>query len=193
MNNDNMVPSQEQVISAGQIMTNAGFNSATALQIRLDLNDEVKEFQKYMLGIDTIIVEGENGEPVEKIIEIGEPMVNRLGAQSMMGWIKFITNKHTVQGNFLDDAWYGDYMCDLHKDVWDDLMVNREKYGIQIRQIRPLHSKFMMFSRLLLTRPIGDKERLGMNNTTRIQETNNSSQVQRGSFSGLGALFGGKR
>jgi hypothetical protein len=184
--------SNEQIQNAAMLLNNAGFNSANALQIRLDMSDEIARFQKYILGLETEIIEDkETGEIRERMIQSGEQLVNNLGFQTIMGWISFIINKHTIQGNFIDDDWYGSYMCDLHKDTYCDLMMNRKKYGIDIRQIDSIHAKFMMCTRLILTRPIGDKERLGMNNTTRIEERSVTNQGQRGLF-GSG-LFGGKK
>jgi hypothetical protein len=173
----------EQVQSAAMMLNNAGFNSANALQIRLDMRDEVANFQKYLLGLETIVDINQDGDAVERVIQQGERLVNDYGFQALMGWISFIMNKHTVMGNFLDENWYGDYMCDLHMDIWSDLVINRRKYGIDINMLQSIHNKFMMCSRLLLTRPIGDKERNGMNNTTKIVENTQTNNQSRGLFS----------
>lgn len=184
-------PSNEQIQSAAMVLNNAGFNSASALQIRLDMRDEIQNFQKYLLGLETIVDVDEDGQPVERVIQNGERLVNEKGFQCLMGWISFIMNKHTVMGNFIDDKWYGDYMCDLHKDVWFDLLVNKQKYGIDINMLQPIHSKFMMCARLVLTRPIADKERNGMNNTTKIVENTNTNTASKGLFASI--LGGGRK
>lgn len=179
-------PNNEQVQSAQMILNNAGFNSASALQIRLDMREEVASFQKYLLGLETIIEIDENtGEPVERIVQQGERLVNDKGFQCIMGWVSSIMNKHTVMGNFLDEKWYGEYMCDLHKDVWCDLIKNTDKFGIELSNLQGIHGKFMMCARLVLTRPIGDKERNGMNNTTRVVENQTTTNQGGGVFSGF--------
>lgn len=195
MSNDVTQPSQEQIMTAAQVMSNAGYNSASALQVRLDMDQQIAEFERYLLGVHTqVVVDELSGQPREVHYRVGEGLVNERGRMAIIGWLQIIANKHTVMGNFLDEDWYGRYMCDLHKDTWCDMMKNRVDYGIDLKKIQGIHSKFMMYVRLLLTRPIGDKERLGMNNTTKIQETTQNNSVQRGGgvFSGLG-LFGGKR
>lgn len=183
-------PTNEQVQSAAMVLNNAGFNSTSALQIRLDMRDEVRNFQTYLLGQETVIDVDENGEAVEKVVQVGEPMVNALGYQAMMGWIHSIINKHTIMGNFIDEEWYGNYMSDLHKDVWCDLLVNREAYGINIKKLQPIVHKYMMCVRLMLTRPIGDKERNGMNNVTKVVENQTTTMGSKGGGF-MGVLLGG--
>lgn len=186
-------PTNEQVQSAAMVLNNAGFNSSSALQIRLDMRDEVRNFQTYLLGQETIMdVDERTGEPIEKIIQIGEPLVNALGYQCMMGWIHSIINKHTIMGNFIDEDWYGNYMSDLHKDVLCDLVVNRKAYGIDQRKLQPILHKYMMSVRLMLTRPIGDKERNGMNNVTKVVENTNTNTMPKNGFMGM-MLGGGKK
>lgn len=171
--------------SQGVMTSNQQFTNANALHIRLDMNDEIANFQKYILGVETIYVEGENGEPVQQVIKTGERVVNDLGFQSLMAWISFVINKHTVMGNFIDEDWYGRFMKDLHMDVWQDLIINRKRYGIDSKQVQSLQAKFMMCTRLILTRPIFDKERQGMNSTTRIEERSATVPLKQGFFSGL--------
>ena len=184
-------PSQEQISTAATILNNAGYNAASALQIRLDMREEISMLQTYLLGLQIVFEEDSEGNNHEVARPLGIPLVNDRGYQACMGWIQsVIMNKHTVMGNLIDDEWYGNYMCDLHKDVWFDLLVNRNDYGISIKMLQPIHSKLMMAARLILTRTIGDKERIGMNNTTRIEERTQTQAAKQGAFSGF---FGGKK
>ena len=170
----------------GMMMNNQQFTNASALAIRLDMRDEVANFQKYILGLDTIYVQDpETGETVEKIVQNGERLVNDLGFQSIMGWIAFAFNKHTVMGNFVDEDWYGQVMKNLMLDVGQDLIVNRVKYDIDSRQYQPILHKFEIMIASVLTRPLFDKERQGMNSTTRIEERSATVPLKQGFFSGL--------
>jgi len=174
------------VNTQGVMMNNQQFTNANALALRLDMRDEVANFQKFILGLETVYIQDpETGETVQQTVQSGERVVNDLGFQSLMAWISFVLNKHTVMGNFIDEDWYGFFMKDLHMDVWQDLVINRVKYGIDTRQLQSLHSKFMMCTRLVLTRPIFDKERQGMNSTTRIEERSATVPLKQGFFSGL--------
>lgn len=181
---------QGQYQNQGYSVSNLPYLTASALQIRLDLSQEIIEFQKYILGIEVYYEQTPDG-PQEKIKRVGSKLVNDLGFQAFIGWITFVVNKHTMMGNFITENDYNKYLCDLHKDVWCDLVINRNEYGIDLRQLPALHAKFMMCARLVLTRPIFDKERQGMNVTTKIEERSQTSQTSKaGMFSGF---FGGRK
>lgn len=176
-------PGAEQNFSSqGYITSNRDFNSASALQIRLDTRTIIEEFEKFLKGEDYTIVQNEKGELFKKTIWKGNPVVNSLGFQAVMRWINLIINTSTVQANFITEENFEDYMCNLRKDVALDLMNNRKKYGIDLNEYQGLMSSFMNCVFLILTRPIFNKEREGMNSTTRIQESNTQSQPNRGMF-----------
>lgn len=192
--NDVNQPSQEQLNAAQTIMNNAGYNAANVVQMRLNMDPEIANFQKFLLGFDTYVdFDEKTGEPKEVLQRVGDPLVNNKGLQAIMHWAtSSFLNRHTVQGNFLDEDWYGVYMCDLYKDSFQDLLVNRINYGIEYTQLQPIHDRMIACARLILTRPIADKERLGMNNTTRIEERSQTNQMTKGGGFSPMNLFGRK-
>jgi hypothetical protein len=171
--------------------SNLGFNSASALQIRLDTKPVIDEFEKYLKGIDTRIIQNDDGRLITQTVWQGKPIVNEYGHQAVMRWLNLIINTQTVQGNLIQEEDFGIYMCNLRKDIATDLMINRSRYGIAIRDFPGLMASFSNCSYLILTRTIFNKEREGMNNTTRIQETM-QTQSQGGSWFSK-PFFGGKK
>ncbi len=73
---------------------NNGFNTANALQIRLDTGI-VDEFEKYLKGVDNRWVTNSDGKLEEVVIYQGQPMVNKEGYQAIMQWINIAINKTT--------------------------------------------------------------------------------------------------
>lgn len=171
-------------------LNNQGFNSASALQIRLDTAGVIESFQVYLRGKDIRTVMGEDGKPKQVVLWKGEPIVNDNGFQAIMRWLNLIINSQVIQGNFLTEEYFGEYMMNLHKDFALDLMINRQKYGISLRNYDGLVNGFVNCSYLILTRPLFNKERDGMNNTVKVSET---MQTQPSGGWGLPFLGGGKK
>ena len=155
-------------------VNNQGFNSASALQIRLDTQSVIDNFQVYLRGKDIRTVMDEKGKPKQVILWSGEPIVNDNGDQAVMRWLNLILNAQVIQGNLLDENYFGEYLMNLRKDIALELMINRHKYGIDIRNYQGLIAGFMNCAYLILTRPLFNKERDGMNNTVKVSETMNT-------------------
>jgi hypothetical protein len=187
MSNDGQPFNQDVTLNQ---QSNQGFNGTGALAIRLDTETLIDRFDKYLRGVDTRLVE--DGEGVLRVQTIwkGKPLVNDVGYQAVMRWIHLIINTHTLQGNFLTEEAYGDYMCNLHADFIIDLIDNRHRYGITVSDANNLCNVFSDSAALILTRPIFNKEREGMNNTTKISESVQTHPQNNGFFSNP---FGGRK
>ena len=160
-------------------INNSGFNSVGALQIRLDTQGVIDNFQIYLRGKDVRTVMNANGKPENITLWKGEAIVNDNGFQAVMRWLHLTINSQMMMCNLLDEDYFGEYMMNLRKDVALDLMINRTKYGISIRNYEGLVASFMNCAYLILTRPLFNKERDGMNNTVKVQESV-TSQPQAG-------------
>jgi hypothetical protein len=167
-------------------VNNQGFNSASALQIRLDTQSVIDNFQIYLRGKDIRTVMNSDGKPEQITLWCGAPIVNDNGYQAVMRWLHLILNSQVIQGNLLDADYFGDYMMNLRKDFFMDLMINRGKYGIDLRNIQSLSDGFCSCAYLILTRPLFNKERDGMNNTVKVSETMNTQPNQGWSIPFLG-------
>lgn len=172
-------------------MNNQGFNSASALAIRLDFTTPLENFQMYLRGVEYRTIVGKNGKPELVQVFKGTPMVNDDGYQAVMSWYSII-NAQVVQGNFIDEEQLGMFMMHHRIGFFSDMMNNRRKYGINVNQIRALTDKYSDFVFPVLTRCLFNKEREGMNNTVRVQETMNSQSQSRGMFN-IPFFGGGKK
>lgn len=170
-------------------MNNQGFNSASALQIRIDTDPLIERFQIYLRGKDIRTVMDEEGNSKQVILWSGSPIVNDNGYQAVMSWITLIYSTHVIQGNFLDEQYFGTYLMNLRKDFFLDMMKNRHEYNIPIKEIEALSAKFCNCAYMLLTRPLFNKEREGMNNTTKTVESMQTNPGQGWSI----PFFGGKK
>jgi hypothetical protein len=173
-----------------QQYNNLGFQATGALQIRLD-TDKVKEsFEIHLRGKSVQTIQDAKGKLMQVEIKIGEPLVNDVGLQAVMGWMDLVINAQVIQGNFITEEDFGEYMMNLRKDFEVDMMINRHSWGVSIRDFPGLSAKFMNCAYLILTRPIFNKERDGMNSTVRTVESV-QNQTRGGGFSM--PFFGGKK
>lgn len=138
---------------------NALYNSVGVVQTRLNTDAVIAQFDTYLRGIETTVVQDQNGELVNKIVWQGKPIVNESGYQAIMQFINLVINAQTVQGNFLDEDYYGEYLCRLRKELTTDLMINRKRYGIDPRDFPGLMSRLMRIIEVFMTRPIQNGER----------------------------------
>ena len=176
-------------------LNNQGFNSASALQIRMNPERIIQDFEIYLKGKNVVQVQNPKTKQLEFVDLMGgkgKAVVNDLGYQAVMGWLTMIMNNQVIQGNFLDESYFGEYLMNLRKDVAMDLIVNRRNYELDIREVEPLIAKFMNCSYLLLTRPLFNKERDGMNNTVKVVENSQTMPLKTGMMSNI-PFFGGGR
>ena len=78
----------QNYMSQAMQVNNAGYQAATALQMRLNTDEVIREFEAYLRGRQTVISE-ENGNVVERVLWQGRPIVNELGYQNVMQFIKW--------------------------------------------------------------------------------------------------------
>lgn len=186
-------PNSESFNSSGFQSNNYGFNTASALQIRMNVREDVLEpFQTYLTGRRVSMVENSDGTISEQVEDIGTPVVNKEGYQAVMSWLTGLLSAQTIQANFIEEKDYNRFMKDLSLSLTCDLMANRKKYGIEINKINGLHKQMVLMAHLILTRAIFNKERDGMNNTLKIHESMQSNQVSKGGFFSGIPFLGGK-
>lgn len=162
---------QQQYQSMHNQLSNLGYNAAASLQIRLDTDTVKNNLAPYFRGAKYTTVMNAQGKPENIVVWEGVPLCNDNGYQAIMTWLNVVVNPQVIQGNMEDREFFGEYMMNLHKDIHEDLMQNRNQYAIPIRQISKVVHNLMDLAYPILTRTLYDKERLGMNNTTKISET----------------------
>lgn len=184
---DDMLRNMSQT---GITTNNAGYAFAGAIQIRLDTKSLVDEFDMYIRGVQTRMVQDADGRIINKTIWKGKPILNEIGYQSVMQWINAVINNQSVQGNFIDEEQYQNFLCRSRMDLATDLMINRERYGLDVKDYGGLISKLMRMVEVFMTRPIFNKERDSYANTIKSVESLQTNKTS-GGFSF--PFMGGKK
>ena len=96
--------------AAQQSYNNLGFQAAGALQIRLDTDKVKQSFEVYLRGKNVETVQDDQGRFVQVETKYGEPLVNSVGIQAVMGWMDLVINAQVIQGNFITEEDFGLYM-----------------------------------------------------------------------------------
>lgn len=158
---------QEKTNNTADSSNNQYYTSATALQIRLNVEPLIVKLEMDLRGLDEQW-DKETGNIV--FVQSGEQLMNDLGIKTYLSFVRSVVNVQVVQGN-LDEDSYGDYMAKIHLSIAEDLMINRHKYNLNLDNYRGLINKAMLTIRGFLTRPIGDKERGSYANTLKHVES----------------------
>lgn len=181
--------SQEQTGTTESLRTDVGyFDTANALQIRLNTDPVVKQFELDLRGLHEMVFVDENGEEKVVLETNGNPLANKLGQQAVMGHINSVVNHQNVQGNLkVDDQndGYAEFLRRTRRGIAADLMENMGMFGIAENHYRGIINRMMRLIELITSRTINDGERNTFKKTTQISE-NSSSQVKE---SGRGIPF----
>lgn len=179
--------------------SNLGYNSASyqaasVVQTRLDTLSVIRQFEIYLRGVETAIVEDPESPSGAKEVVVwkGTSMVNEQGYQAIMQFINLVINAQGVQGNFTTEEMYGEYLYRLRTELATDLMINRKRYGIDPRDFPGIMSRIMRIIEVFMSRPIFNKERDSYAATFKSVETLNTSPAKPQSAWKSMNLFGGK-
>lgn len=146
---------QENTNNRQEVINNQFYTSATALQIRLNVDPLLMKLEMDLRGLEERWDDKTGSVILE---ESGEPLMNNMGIKNYLSFVRSVINVQVVQGN-LDEDTYADYMYDVRLSIAKDLMINRHKYDLDLDNYNGLINKAMLSVRGFLTRPIGNKER----------------------------------
>lgn len=183
-------PTQSDYKAHLEAMNNAGYQATSALQIRLDMTPFIDHIEKYLSGRYEVLFDSDgNGTPDLRKIETGEPLVNPLGKQMIMMWVRSIFNTALAQGNFPDTkkkdgyTMYCEYLSRARWDLSSDLMKNSKRFALAEDNYDILIDTLMRFVEVFMTRPLYNKERESYANT--IKSVENLQTQPRRNFMGL--------
>lgn len=169
----------------GSVDNNAGYYAASALHIRLDTSQVVRQIEMYLKGERSILTEDDNGRLTKKTIWKGTPLVSDEGLQGIMQFVEMVFNPQVVQGNFSDVSntvkaydLYANYLCRTRKDLADHLMKNIKNYGIDEKNFNGIVSNIMRFVEPFMTRLINNKERESYANTIKTLESTQTTPAK---------------
>lgn len=143
----------------------------SALKVRLDTSDLIKQIHIFLSGERTHLSKDKDGNITQKTYVVGERLLNDLGVHRIMMRVQTTINTHMAQANFDKDEYYR-IISDLHESIADDLFINMENYDLKQENYSPLVDNIIIPIRIFLTRPVDNEERRSFLNWLRYGETN---------------------
>lgn len=163
---------KEQVVTS-----NAGYNTASVLNLRLNTQPELDKIEEYLSGSRMQIVQNSEGNFVQVKAELGEPKLNREGVNQVLSFISSVFNSQNVQGNF-DDARYDSYIEEFNINLAGMLVENAAAFEISDESIEPICDFTMSLIVPFMTRTLYNKERDSYAQT--LQHRENTTQTSKG-------------
>ena len=167
---------RENYNHTGVMSDNTGYQLGTALEIRLNTDHLVKKIEMFLRGYEEKFDINEDGEPVIKFEKTGEMKASEKGIQSIMGRVQTILTPQVVQGNFNDEE-YGAYLCRTREGFATDLIINLNRYKINIGDYNAIIDMIMRCVEPFISRLKHNKERESFDKTIRSSEVS-TSQVR---------------
>lgn len=155
-------------------MSNIGYESLSALQIRLDTQPVLENIETFLKGKRIMYSKDQTGHIIAKIEEIGEPKANREGIQSILTILSSILNSQVVQGN-LDRATYEAYMENFHIDLATEIVTNCKKWGIKETDLNLIIDFVVNLVLPFMSRTINNEERNSYASTIKSFESRSES------------------
>ena len=159
---------------------NAMYQSASALQIRLNTDPVVRQIESYLRGRMEQVVQDDKGVISTKTTYLGKPLVSNEGLQWLMSFVETLFNVQVVQGNFEDYDQYARFLERTRKDLAEHLMINLFSYEISEEKYGGIISNLMRFIEAFMSRLISNKERDSYANTIRSIESSSLKPMKSG-------------
>lgn len=155
---------------------NSGYNSATALQVRLQTAELMEGIELFLRGSKIIVEQDEKGRYTSRKVPIGKPKANDLGIQALLNYISSVVNPQVVQGNFPADGQghstiYENYVMEIHMSLAMFLVNNCYNWEVDDDDIDVIIDFMMALVIPFMTRLIDNKERESYENTVRHVES----------------------
>jgi len=181
--NEEALNNQEREDSQGIIygQNNQAFISESALRLRLDTSDTIRNIEMHLRGFFEELYQDEKGLIKRKKIITGKPLMNDEGIQWVMNFVNNLYNRHLAMGNFATDRhgrsdMYDFYIECLRKELSIHLIIKIYDYNIKEDDFGGVISTIMSFLKVFFTRAIDNKEREGLSLTSKVIENNQSIQ-----------------
>lgn len=173
----------ESSYNTGFSSNNQFFNSANALQIRLDTQSVIENLEMFLKGTIMIYGKDEDGNLVTREQCKGKKRANDEGIQSILAYLSSKLNTQIVQGNFAADSagyseQYESYMYHLRTSFTYQVVLNAYNWEIADEDLEYIIDVVMDALEPFLTRLIGNKERESYTDTIRHVESNTTRDTQ---------------
>lgn len=191
--------SEEQKQNMNQEATNnAYYTSATALQIRLNVEPLMNQLELDIRGLRETWDEDKQEMQIKRV---SEPLFvttkttfnaetkkketktesNEKGVHMYMAFVRSVLNTQVVQGNLKEDD-YTNMLYRIRRRLAHDLIINRINWGLKTQNYNYVIDLAMNLVELFLSRLIGNKERESYANTFKTVESSNTLASSKGWF-----------
>ncbi|MBD3253129.1 hypothetical protein GF386_05330 [Candidatus Pacearchaeota archaeon] len=171
--------------------SNSQFNSATALQVRLNVQPLIEDIELFLRGARIeLYMDSKTGKTKSRYVPLGKgsAKANPSGIQGILSMLISIINNSVVQGNY--DNWrYENAICDIRKDLSTNIMNNLYNWDVKEDDFDVIVDTIMNLVEPFLSRLLDNKERDSYTNTIRTNEVNTLREQAR-SMLPFGALGG---
>lgn len=152
-----------------ELISNADYNSNSALQIRLNTEILLDRYELFLKGkLQQVRLDAE-GRQVVQSITVGEELANDAGVQGILSHVSSLINAQCVQGNMTRQQ-YDAFIFEVHVDICTIVMENLQRWGVHPRHYNHIIDQFMHMIIPFFTRLIDDGERGSFQNTLRTNE-----------------------
>ena len=148
---------------------NHEYQAASVIQMRLDTTKLLADAEGYYRGTRVSGYKEEAGAIKPIFDAFGQPRMNLIGVQAVMGWLALLITPQTVQGNKKEEE-YAAAISRIEADIATDLMINLIDYEISEHQYSGLVDTTSHTMDFFFSRTINDGERQSYANTFRSVE-----------------------
>lgn len=168
------------------ITSNYGYNDISALQIRLQTDNQIQKIRTFLSGKETITLEDtETGRLKFQEHKIGKRLMNDEGVNHLTNYISSVINPQVVQGNY-GLEWYQEQLYNTHKRLAFILTVNRPIWEIEATARYSIMGFLMEFIKPYLSRLIENKERESYSQTLKTMESSTINTGNNGMLNKIG-------
>lgn len=168
-----------------QTAYNQHYQSASALQIRLETQQLMENIELFLKGEKVVVSQDENNKIITQKVSLGKRLANAQGVQSILNYISCIVNPQVVQGNFPSDGqglseMYYDYVEEVHVDFACNIVQNCYNWSIADEDLDVIIDFIMKLVIPFMTRLIDNEERKSYEATVKHIESSKISSAESG-------------
>lgn len=169
--------------SQGLMSSNEEYVQNQAFMLkRIDARPLIKDIENYLESKSTTLYE-KDGEIVEVIKPIGQPLANKEGIMKICNIIRMRMNSQIVQGN-LDINHYWDFLIRTRKELATRIVKKCYEWEILDEDLEGIIDEICAMIEIYLTRPIANEERKSYDKTVQAREVMQTDQKR-----SLGGFF----
>lgn len=136
-----------------------GFNNESFIKIRLDTDQLLRRLELFLSSSRVTLVQDEKGNLSEQVVGMGDALCNKQGLNGILQIVELMVNPQTVQGNFVDLQAYSDYIFFARREIADEIVTNRIRWGIKEENAKMIIDSIMRLLKPFFSRLIKNLER----------------------------------